>query len=488
MNDKPYSHKEDNTAESLEEGASHAQVPSFEDSTPESLAGSTSQVQEPVSSVASEQVFPITDRYTGFMFLLLLALFCAAGLLFPDRDFSPQENRYLTRKPVLSLAQLVKGEYMAVAEEYVTDQFPFRDFWVSCKAMCQRWSGQKENNGVYFARDAYLIGKPHEVDPGVTARNLATVQEMAAAGYDVALLVVPMAAEILQDKLPGMAYTREHAALLALLRQEVPDLLVDVENLLHQAAADEQVFFRTDHHWTMTGAYEAYRAYMDWLGKEALPLDSYDSQVVSRDFYGTLWSKNSLPGIPPDEICIYSPKETLSAAVSDYELEFFDGTDRWTVRELYQREYLEQKDKYAVFLGQNRPLAVIRQTDGRDAEPSSESSAEASSEPSAGSSETQISPALDFGDSGTEDKNNKADNSRKKLLLFKDSYAHSFAPFLLPHFDEIHLIDLRYWRQDPIAYMEENGIQQTLFLYNADDFSSDRTISQLSAYLAQHLP
>ncbi|MDR0469921.1 MAG: hypothetical protein LBH09_08110, partial [Peptococcaceae bacterium] len=124
-----------------------------------------------------------------------------------------------------------------------------------------------------------------------------------------------------------------------------------------------------------------------------------------------------------------------------YEVVYSDGSETWTVSSVYQPEYLEQKDKYAYFLGQNRPLAVIRRLGG---------------EPAA---------------------------TERKLLIFKDSYAHCFAPFLLPHFDEIHLIDLRYWRQDPISYMEEHDIRQVLFLYNADDFSGDRSISQIRAFL-----
>ena len=385
------------------------------------------------------------EKTMAAVFLLLIFGFGAVGLILPDRSFSPQENRYLTMRPALRLQTVLNATYMSRIEEYVTDQFPLRDGWVSFKALCQRLSGQKENNEVYFASDRYLIGKPAEAPEEIAAGNLASVLALANAGYDVALLVSPMAAEVLRDKLPALAYTPVQAELAERLRQEAPAILVDVGSGLRRAVdAGEQVYYRSDHHWTTAGAYAAYRDYMTWLGWEALPREAYEEKVVSTDFYGSLWSKNSLPGTPPDEIRAFFPREDAGAdpvwIVPDYEyeVEYVDGADTWQVSSVYQPEYLEQKDQYAYFLGRNCPLTVIRRTDAA---------------------------------------------TGKKLLLFKDSYAHCFVPFLLPHFDEIHLVDLRYWKQNPIAYLEEQEIRQILFLYNADSFLSDRSISQPGAYV-----
>ena len=247
-----------------------------------------------------------------------------------------------------------------------------------------------------------------------------------------------------------------------MLQCKAPDIFVNAEPVLRQADSEGvQVFYRTDHHWTTAGAYLAYRVYMPWLGKEPMPAEAFDSSVVSADFYGSQWSKNSLPGIVPDEINVFALREE-TGAVMDYQVEFFDGSNSWQASTIYQQEFLEQKDKYAYFLGQNQPLVVIRKADGRSGDAESEEY-QSVTEPN-GEQECVIA-------------------IKQKLLILKDSYAHCFAPFLLPHFDEIHLADLRYWRQDPIAYMEEQGIQQVLFLYNADSFTSDRSISLLGTYL-----
>lgn len=390
------------------------------------------------------------------LFLLFIFIVAIAQLILPDRQFSSQENRYLTAKPVFTWQKLRSAQYMSQIESYLTDQFPGRDGWVSFKALAQRLSNQKENNQVYFAAEGYLIGKPQAANAEIIEKNLQSVKGLEEAGCQVALLVSPMAGEVLRDKLPAWAYSPAQAELLAKLSREVPQLFVDAEPYLAKAVAGgRQVFFRTDHHWTMAGAYQAYLAYMEWRGEPAVPLTALQEEVVSDTFYGTLWSKNSLPGIEPDSISVFQPLQddqslqslqTLDLGTAPYEVTYFDGSKTWQTSSVYQRSFLEEKDQYAYFLGQNQPLVVIRRQ--RDA-------------------------------AGV-----KANG--RKLLIFKDSYAHAFAPFLLPHFDEIHLADLRYWKQDPIAYLEDQGISQVMFLYSADSFVSDRSISQVGAYLARH--
>ncbi|MDR1192996.1 MAG: hypothetical protein LBK98_02330 [Peptococcaceae bacterium] len=403
-----------------------------------------------------------SDRDGGYgrgmavLFLLVLFGLSAGQLFWPERVFSARENRYLARRPAVSAGKILSGEYMSQTETYVTDQFPGRDLWVSGKALCQRLWGQKENNGVYFAADGYLIGKPASVDGEIADSNLAAATGLRDSGYEVALLVSPMAAETLREKLPAGAYDPAQGRLLAELRERAPAIFVDAAAALRQGAgAGKQMYYRTDHHWTTLGAYQAYLAYMSWLGEPPAALEEMEDLTVSRDFYGTLWSKTGLPGMEPDEIHRLDGLGEMSYKV------VYQGGDDSQPASVYDPAWLREKDQYGYFLGGNPALAVIRRTAGN-------------------------SPGEGANGGGADEA--PVPWRGRRLLLFKDSYAHCFAPFLLAHFEEIHLIDLRYWKQDPIAYLEENGIRQVLFLYNTDNFATDRSVSQVSAYLAAHLP
>ena len=64
----------------------------------------------------------------------------------------------------------------------------------------------------------------------------------------------------------------------------------------------------------------------------------------------------------------------------------------------------------------------------------------------------------------------------KKLIIFKNSYAHCLIPFLINHYEEIHIIDLRFYKLDVYKYINENSITETLFLYDILNFSKDNSL------------
>ena len=68
----------------------------------------------------------------------------------------------------------------------------------------------------------------------------------------------------------------------------------------------------------------------------------------------------------------------------------------------------------------------------------------------------------------------------KKLLVVKDSYANSFIPFLLKHFSEIDVVDLRYYDGELTTFVNEHDIDDMLLLYNANTFFEDPSIKYLS--------
>lgn len=74
-----------------------------------------------------------------------------------------------------------------------------------------------------------------------------------------------------------------------------------------------------------------------------------------------------------------------------------------------------------------------------------------------------------------------ASESKKVLMVFKDSYANCFVPFLIPDYARIIMIDPRYYTEDISETIQSNGVTDILFLYNANTAAEDHSLYQLTA-------
>jgi hypothetical protein len=190
--------------------------------------------------------------------------------------------------------------------------------------------------------------------------------------------------------------------------------------ILNDALANkEDVFYHTDHHWTPLGAYYAYAALGDELGYTPLPLSEFRAETVSREFYGTIWSKSGIYAASPDEITLYRYDGDTDFKVTDAD------SGEVYLEGLYDKSKLEVKDKYSLFLGGD--YGHVKISDGSE---------------------------------------------KPTLLVVKDSYFDALAPFLARHF-ELDVIDLRYTSaRDSVAeYAAEQGIDNILILFGEDSDS-----------------
>ena len=357
--------------------------------------------------------------------LFLTVLFCLfiggvflGSMILPDKTFSPVENRNLAQAPKFSLDNVTSGKFMEDTEDYVNDQIIGRDFWVALKAWSERLTGKQENNGVYFAKEDTLINRLDTPDPELLEENAGYVNALVN-NVDVPVYfgIIPSAAEIWADRLPAGAPTADEKAIIDGLYNQVQTHTIDLYAALG-AHQDEDIYYRTDHHWTSLGAYYGYEALMGAMGLEAAPLDESQKVTVSEDFYGTLYSTSGVRWLPPDHIDRYISGEGVTVTA------YPDGTPQ--PGSLYVDSFLSEKDKYSSFLGGNKPLCVI-----------------------------------ETGHTGA-----------PKVLVIRDSYADSLAPFLTQSFSEIHLFDPRYNLTSVKDYVEQNEIDSVVVLYSISNFTA----------------
>lgn len=377
----------------------------------------------------------MTTRYSRFLsafFCLFLGGLLAWHVLLPDRDRSDVENRTLARFPEFSWKSLKDGSFTEGVEEYFADQFPLRDQWTGLKARTEQLLGKREFNGVYLCGDT-LIAKVEPPKDGLEEKNLSYVSRLAGkTDCPVYLGLIPSAAEIWRDRLPKGAESWDQAAFIARAVELEGVEPVDFLTALRDHAGErtwEGIFYRTDHHWTTLGAYYGYAALMEALGRGEEVLEPEEIKKwdlpVSNGFQGTLYSQSGVHWLEPDSIEFWVEESGLTVT------SWRDGTPKEAG--LYDDGYLGEKDKYSAFLGGNQPLCVIKNPQGTG-----------------------------------------------KLLVIRDSYADSMAPFLAQHFEEVHLLDPRYYRYAASKYAAENGMDAVAVVYSVPNFITDRNLVLLT--------
>lgn len=357
------------------------------------------------------------------MGILSLAVFF---LLSPKKNFSENENRYLTKLPALSLETVLNGEYTDSLNDWLADHFPQRDFFVGLKTGVEIAGGRKCINQIYVGRDDYLI------EPYDRPQNTERITDTLVRFYDkidrtkvrVNLMLVPTAVTIYKDKLPAYAPLSDQLETAYALYDATEIPAIDCTERLLEAGSEGQLFYRTDHHWTTYGAYQGYLAYCDAKGLVPVPLQSLTAQTVTEDFAGTLYSKINDYSHKKDSIIVYTnPDDVLTVTYVDTG----EVTDS-----LYNFDYVKEKDKYSLFLNNIHPLIEIENT---------------------------------------------AATSQDELMLIKDSYANSMVPFLVHHYRKIYVFDTRYYRDGPSSFLSDHeAITDLLLLYNLNTLDGDTGI------------
>ena len=357
----------------------------------------------------------ITFFLSGFT--ILLSIFFLA---FKKETFSENENRYLETFPTFSFENVENGKYMKGLESYITDHFPFRDLFVSFKTNVYKTLGFKEINQVFFAKDSYLIEKYQK--PQSTEKIINNLNEFfdKLSYTNMNLMLVPTSVSIYSEKLPIYAITENQKEVIDHIYSSIHFDGVYVYSALMNKKEDYPLYYRLDHHWTSYGAYYAYLEYCRLNQIEPIPINEFDIKEVTDSFYGTLYSKTNDYSLKPDSIHRFDVKD------SSYTV--FYVQEKETSNSLYEDSYLEKKDKYSYFLNNNHPLIQIT--------------------------------------------NNQLKNG-KELVIIKDSYANSIVPFLINHYEKIHVIDPRFYKLSISSYIEENKIKDVLFLYNMNTIDTD---------------
>lgn len=372
----------------------------------------------------------VISRKLLYIFIFLLAASFLIHSFTKTKQYSERENRNLAQKPEITWEKITNGTFMNEYEEYVSDQFAFRDICVVFRSAFSSFLGKSESNGVYKSKNGYLIQdfkKPSQENMRKQVNAIYDfTKEYSKLKHYIA--IVPNAVSVLSDKLPANAPVYDQNLYINELKNQIGSDLqfIDLRKSL-TAHKKEYIFYKTDHHWTTLGAWYGYQKIAQDMGLKNGINTKYEVLDVTSAFQGTLSATSGYGTYTYDTISTYVDKnDDLSTLVYYVEEQEKSPT-------LYKKEALENRDKYQVFLGGNHPLIEI---------------------------DTNA-------------------NSKKTLLIFKDSYANCVIPFLAHDYKKIVVVDPRYYYGDLKELMSSKKINEVLYLYNADTFSTDTSLASL---------
>ena len=367
----------------------------------------------------------IFKRLPGVIFMVLLLGLAGKEALSHQRTYSPVEKRELQTRPEISITKVLDGRFQKKYESYLRDQFPGRDHWVSFQTDMELFMGKNEIHNVYIGKNHYLLEHytEKEFDPQQISKNLQALEKFvgkAKQNADVHVMMVPTKSWILREKLPAFAPHYKEQKFYDALQQklEKEDVLISVEPVL-DAHKEEEIYYRTDHHWTTLGAWYAYEQYTKAVGGYLQRAQGKKKfRCISKDFYGTTYAKINYAR-QADKIEIYEPADKLRVVYNMGEKK---------TKTLYDVSFLKTADQYSVFTGGNQ--AVLEITGGI--------------------------------------------KNGKTLLLIKDSFANSILPFLAEDYEKLVVVDLRQLNVSGDRLLEMFSPTDILILYNSAQFAQDK--------------
>lgn len=211
--------------------------------------------------------------------------------------------------------------------------------------------------------------------------------------------------------------------------------------------ADEPIYLRTDHHWAPLGAYYAAEAFAKAAGVPFLTLDNYDVHTI-RNFVGTMYgfSKDIAVKNAPEDFVYYTPRGV------DYSTTFTTinldkkfrpiGQSKPFKGKFFQHHSDGSPSAYLTFMGGDYNQTVVK--------------------------------------TGTA--------NGRRLVIIKDSYGNAIPGFLFGSFEEIHVLDHRYFRKDVSSYVAENGITDLVMVNNIFNAYSSGVASRYRYILTHSTP
>lgn len=278
------------------------------------------------------------------------------------------------------------------------------------------------NNGIVvdgvkmYGEDAGVMLFGGNKKQGARYAEIINKYKASLGNVNVYNMVVPTSVEFYLPKKYSKYSSSEKESIDYIYSCLSPDVTpIDAYSKLAEHT-DEYIYLRTDHHWSPLGAYYAYTAFCEALGMEYHLITDY-TEKVKDGFVGSLYgyTNDITLANAPEQFHYFLPPD-VTYSVQTY---YYDTLAPKNGGALFH-EYVEGANCYGMFLG-------------------------------ADAIHTKITTSTKNG---------------RKIVVFKESYGNAFVPFLVNNFEEIYVIDIRYFGTNAVDYIKKIGATDVLFIDN----------------------
>lgn len=426
---------------------------------------------------------------TVVVFTVLAVVFVA----FPRSRYSELEKRELAEMPTFSTEKLADNTYTSELSTWFSDTEPYRDKFMAVSMTVRdaiRFdpTSNDDEQVSFHAGDATIGAEPaaapegedmEEYENKITANENAKMANhgiiIVGSGPNVRALMAyggrnggeayAKALNEYKEALPGVTiysmvvplaseyYTPDKA------RSATKPQLPTIQNINRHLAAgvrpvnvysalaahvDEPIYLRTDHHWAPLGAFYAAQALARTAGVPFRGLDAYTRKVV-HGYVGTMYgySKDISVKKAPEDFVYYEPNAvTYTTTYNNYTV----SKDYRVTGEgkAYQGPFFyKHKDgssgAYSTFMGSDYKLTKVQ--------------------------------------TGTK--------NGRRVLIIKDSYGNALPGYLFYSFEEVHVVDFRYFTRNIRKYVRDNKITDLVFCTNIFNAYSPSTYRKVTRFLTQ---
>ncbi len=254
------------------------------------------------------------------VFIAVLVVIPIAHIVIPDETTSLLERRDLAELPEWTVETVRNGIYFRSAETYLSEQMPWREHVVRFYSVFRlRVMGRQLINSVYIADDGFLLNQPPPAPgPDKTERIEAAVGRLAelnrrveSYGGRFVYLHVPDKQTVYHRHYPWYvewpsSYDEVDVALIDRLETAgVP--AIDLRSQFLESDS-EDLYYRTDHHWTFEGAYLGYARLVEHFELRPYPLDDLVVTTLPNPYVGSQNRRIGMAVETTDRLTFAHPK------------------------------------------------------------------------------------------------------------------------------------------------------------------------------------